>query len=288
MSVLARPGMRLHIDDGGLGGEPAHTRPVLLVHGWLGSSASWSAQLPWLRARRRAVTVDLPGHGASEAPAGGYAAADFAADLAAVIENLGVAPALVFGHSMGATVASILAADRPDLLTALVLVDPDYAGDESGRALLEPIAALAGDDAVKAGVAVLFADRIDAWTSSAELRARHRDEAAAVPAAVVAATLRAILADPRSIRFRAAAGTLLARRLQPVLSFHRDPERALLERRLAVNPASRAIAVPGAGHWLHQERPDLIEAQTERWLDGLGLETGANPHSPSSVTGGLT
>jgi pimeloyl-ACP methyl ester carboxylesterase len=281
VSALDLPGVRLHYDDGGprTRGDLVATGPMLLVHGWLGSSASWSAQLPRLRARRRAVAVDLRGHGASEAPAGGYAAADFAADLAAVVEALDLAPVVVLGHSLGASVASILAADRPDLVAGLVLVEPDYAGDADGRARLESMAAIADDKAVKAAVADLFERQIDAFTQSADLRAWHLREVATVPAAVVAATLRANLRHPRSIRFRPAADALLAVRPQPALSFHREPRRALLERRLAANAASRSVVVEGSGHWLHQERPDLIEAETERWLSDLG-----GPGQPADVT----
>jgi pimeloyl-ACP methyl ester carboxylesterase len=262
-------GIVLHADDGG---PAAVGPPMLLVHGWLGSVAAWSAQLPRWRGRRRTIAVDLRGHGRSATPDHGYAAADLAADLAATIERLGTGPVVVVGHSMGCSAATVLAVRRPDLVRALVLVDPDYAGDPAGRAHLQPIADLPDDHAVRAGVVELFARRIDAATAAAPLRERHRREVLAVAPAVVAATLRANLDDPSSIRFRPAAEPVLARRTQPVLSFHRDPERARLEQALATHPASRALFVPDAGHWIHQEHAGLVDAETEHWLADLDVE----------------
>ncbi|GLY97225.1 alpha/beta hydrolase [Actinoplanes sp. NBRC 103695] len=269
--MTGRPGIVLHYDDGGPGdrGPAAADTPMVLVHGWLGSSDAWSAQLPLLRSRRRAVAVDLRGHGGSDTPGHGYGTADLAADLAETVEHLGIAPVVVVGHSMGASAATVLAVRRPDLVRALVLIDPDYAGDPAGRALLQSIADRPDDDAVHVGVIELFARRIDAATTSTQLRDRHRREVMAVAPAVVTASLRANIDDPSSIRFRPAAEPVLARRTQPVLSFHRDGERARLEETLATHPASRAVLVPGAGHWIHQEQVDLVDAETERWLASL-------------------
>jgi pimeloyl-ACP methyl ester carboxylesterase len=81
--------------------------------------------------------------------------------------------------------------------------------------------------------------------------------------------MRANLFAPSSIRFRPAADELLARRSQPVLAFHRDPARAALERSLRRHPASRVVDVPGVGHWIHQEHPQLVGDEAGRWLTDL-------------------
>jgi pimeloyl-ACP methyl ester carboxylesterase len=63
---LAGPTGALHVDDGGAGGLP-----VIFVHAFAGDAAQWSAQLQHLRRTRRAVALDLRGHGRSAPPANG-------------------------------------------------------------------------------------------------------------------------------------------------------------------------------------------------------------------------
>jgi len=86
------------------------------------------------REGRRLVLYDARGHGASSpAPDGDYSYAALAGDLEAVMDELGVARALVVGASMGAHTAIRFALARPERVAALALVtpayDPDHAGD---------------------------------------------------------------------------------------------------------------------------------------------------------------
>jgi pimeloyl-ACP methyl ester carboxylesterase len=261
---LRLPDVQLHYTDepGGAG------RPVLLVHGWLDSSDTWVHLLPALRRTRRVVAPDLRGHGASGAPDSRYDAAELAADLAMVITAIDMAPAVVVAHSMGASLASRLAVEQPDLVHALVLVDPDYGGDPQERERLRPIAEQDDPAAVARDVARLVAAGPDALTTP-HLREWHQRTLARIPPFVVARSMRANLFAPSSIRFRPATDELLGRRNQPVLAFHRDPARAALERSLRRHPASRVVEVPGVGHWIHQEHPQLVGDEIARWLPEL-------------------
>lgn len=115
-------GIRLHVVEW----EPRESEvaepPLFLLHGLSSNSYFWSrtAQLlPW----RRVVAIDQRAHGASSAPDSGYSAAALAADAAFVIEALGLRRPVVAGHSWGGSIALQLAADRPDLVGALVAVD---------------------------------------------------------------------------------------------------------------------------------------------------------------------
>jgi pimeloyl-ACP methyl ester carboxylesterase len=79
---------------------------------------------PHLAPRLRVLALDWRGHGRSAWPAPpAYRSEDFAADLAGVIERLGLRDAIVAGHSMGGQNAIAFAAWRPDLLSRLVVVD---------------------------------------------------------------------------------------------------------------------------------------------------------------------
>ncbi|MEV5506363.1 alpha/beta fold hydrolase [Streptomyces orinoci] len=103
--------------SGGAGG-------VLLLHGLMGRAAHWAETAGWLSARHRTVALDQRGHGRSDKPvAGPYASEAYVADAQAAIEQLGLAPAILVGHAMGALTAWQLAARRPDLVRALVISD---------------------------------------------------------------------------------------------------------------------------------------------------------------------
>jgi len=94
--------------------------PLVFVHGWAMSGEVWTFQKP-LAERFRLITVDLRGHGKSST-ATGYAFADFAADLAALCDHLGLERFALAGWSLGAQVALEAVPLLGDRVAALVLV----------------------------------------------------------------------------------------------------------------------------------------------------------------------
>ncbi|WP_055547235.1 alpha/beta fold hydrolase [Streptomyces sp. NBRC 110028] len=97
---------------------------VLLLHGLMGRAAHWARTARWLATRHRAVALDQRGHGRSEKPAGGpFDRGTYVDDAEAAVEQLGLGPVALIGHSMGALTAWQLAARRPDLVRALVICD---------------------------------------------------------------------------------------------------------------------------------------------------------------------
>jgi len=117
------PAGRLRVDDGG-GGTAV---PVVFVHGLAGDRTLWRPQLEHFRRTRRAIAVDLHGHGESAvAESGDYTVPSFVADLQAVADRLGLAQFVLVGHSLGAAVCAGYAAARPDRVAGLVLADPSF------------------------------------------------------------------------------------------------------------------------------------------------------------------
>ena len=117
---LEADGVRVHAVEWG-GGEPR----VLLVHGLGGHTLSWEPSAPGLAERLRATVtaVDLPGFGLTRVPRGRRATlGTHGRVLRALLEHGG--PAIVAGNSMGGALGIGLAARHPDLVRALVLVDP--------------------------------------------------------------------------------------------------------------------------------------------------------------------
>jgi pimeloyl-ACP methyl ester carboxylesterase len=115
---VAGPAGALRVDDSGTGGVP-----VLFVHSFAGSKSHWAAQLAELRKTRRAVALDLRGHGQSERPAGGdYAVRSLAKDIAAVADGLGLERFVLVGHSLGGAASIAYAGEHPNRVAGLVLV----------------------------------------------------------------------------------------------------------------------------------------------------------------------
>lgn len=104
--------------------ETCDGRPVVLVHGLASTSRLWDGVAEHLAAtERRSVSVDLRGHGESDAPDGGYDTSTAADDLAALLPQVSDVPVTLAGQSWGGNVALEVAARRPDLVAGLALVD---------------------------------------------------------------------------------------------------------------------------------------------------------------------
>jgi pimeloyl-ACP methyl ester carboxylesterase len=97
--------------------------PVVLVHGLSGSSRWWRRNIGALTPHRRVYVVDLIGFGASRARQR-FALAEASGFLARWMDQLELERASLVGHSMGGLIAAELAADAPERVDRLVLVDP--------------------------------------------------------------------------------------------------------------------------------------------------------------------
>lgn len=145
-------GVRLHVREVG---DPG-AAPVLVLHGIMGHRRDWDVLTDRLAADRRVLAVDQRGHGRSEWTRS-YRVADMAGDAIAVIEELLRPPVPIVGHSMGAMVALLVAARRPELVERIVLIDivPESLTTEFARQMPEMFAAMATAryDTVDAAVA---------------------------------------------------------------------------------------------------------------------------------------
>jgi 3-oxoadipate enol-lactonase len=94
-------------------------RPVLLIHGGLGTLRMWDEQVPRLAERSRVIRYDTRGFGRTESADVEFSNRD---DAIAVLDHLGVMSAAVVGQSRGAMIALDLALDRPERVDALVSV----------------------------------------------------------------------------------------------------------------------------------------------------------------------
>ncbi len=100
-----------------------HGPPIVLLHGFVNSSALWSDTFAVFQQDYRLYAPDLPGHGQSP-PRLPWKLREVAEIVAAWLQGLERAPATFIGHSMGGALAMLLAATRPELVQRLILVNP--------------------------------------------------------------------------------------------------------------------------------------------------------------------
>jgi pimeloyl-ACP methyl ester carboxylesterase len=115
---IKTPAGTIHVNDGGSG----NGLPVLFIHSFGGSSMHWENQLTHLRTNRRAIAIDLRGHGISDTPADNdYSVESMANDIAAVVDSLQLKRFVLVGHSMGGSSAIAYAARYPQRVAGLLL-----------------------------------------------------------------------------------------------------------------------------------------------------------------------
>ncbi|HEV8578034.1 MAG TPA: alpha/beta hydrolase [Thermoanaerobaculia bacterium] len=121
---IAGPAGNLYVRDGGA--ETGTAVPVLFLHSLAGNGGQWALQLDHLRRHRRAVALDLRGHGESDpAEDGDYSVESLASDVAAAADQLGLRRFILAGHSLGSSVAIEYASRHPERVAGLLLVDPN-------------------------------------------------------------------------------------------------------------------------------------------------------------------
>jgi pimeloyl-ACP methyl ester carboxylesterase len=276
-----------YIDFGGRADGPA----VVLVHGLGGSHLNWDLFGPLLTGTGRVWALDLPGFGRSE-PAGRSAGVQAnVAVLQRFLAEVVGKPAVLVGNSMGGMISLLAAGERPEAVSALVLLDPAVPGP---RRALDPLVA-----ATFALYALPFVGERFLWwrrtRQSALARVREMlhlcgVDPDALPAEVIdrsvtlieerqdlegmdqaflaaARSLLRLLVDPR--RYRRAMASIAA----PVLLVHGDRDRLVpvaaardIARR---HPGWRYLELPGVGHVPQLQVPERLAAEVLDWLGAV-------------------
>ncbi|MBI1415715.1 MAG: alpha/beta fold hydrolase [Limimaricola sp.] len=244
-----------------LHGTPTDRPPLLIAHGLFGSGRNWGVIAKRLSDSRQVIAVDMRNHGASPW-SDSHTYPDMAADLAEVIAAHG-GRADVLGHSMGGKAAMVLALTQPEAVSRLIVADiapvayshtqadkiaamrqvdlahvPDRATAEAQLGPLEP------------GLAAFFLQSLD----MKERRWRLNLDA-------LEANMGPILDFPDVAgQFTGPTLFLTGAASDYVRAESRDRIRALF-------PRARFAKIPGAGHWLHAEKPREFEAAVRAFLD---------------------
>jgi len=218
---------------------------LVLLHGLAGSGAWWTRNLPALSGAFQVTAIDLPGFGSSH-PDARLILDEVPAQVAELMGELGIRRAHVMGHSMGGLVAGGLAADHPELVDRLVLVDAGFLSlDPTWRhRVTGPLRTLP-------------------WTSPTILPVLLRDALRSGPVRMAAATAELLRKDWRHKLPAIAAPTLV------VWGQHdRVCNPRIGEQIAATVPGARLVIIRGAGHIPMWEKPAAFDAEVLAFLRG--------------------
>ena len=130
MPRLNRDGVHLYYEVYG-----DHGPVVLLTHGYSSTAQMWSGQIDVVSRDHRLVTWDMRGHGQSDSPDNPtlYSEAHTVADMAALLDEVGVTRAIVGGLSLGGYMSLAFNCVHPERVEALLIIDtgPGYKNDEA-------------------------------------------------------------------------------------------------------------------------------------------------------------
>lgn len=258
-------GVRLHYVEAGQG------EPLVLVHGFPQNWYMWRKVIPELAKHYRVIAPDMRGAGASDAPATGYGKAQIADEIAAFMDAVGAPRAKVMAHDWGGFIGFLLAMRHPEKVErylALNIATPwptKQALPDAWRMVYQPVLATP-----VLGAALLRSETV---IRSMLEQAGHRDVWSDADVAAFADQYR----DPaHSAAGSAMYRTFLSREFLPwARGAYRDtrlevPTLLLVgEHDPVIRPSvvagferhardMRAEFVPDAGHFLAEERPDVV------------------------------
>ena len=236
---------------------------LLIVHGLYGSARNWGVIAKRLSDARQVIAVDMRNHGLSPWY-DTHSYPDLADDLAGVLQNLD-GPFDVLGHSMGGKASMVLALTRPDLVNRLIVADiapvtythtqiqyidamkaVDLSDVEKRSDVAEQLEGLVDDPTL-----------ISFFTQSLDVKEKKWR----LNLDVLAAEMPNILSFPDMTgkHYDGPALFLSGADSDYVKREYRNEIKSLF-------PKARFAKIPGAGHWLHAEKPREFEAAIRTWL----------------------
>ena len=255
-------GLKVHYESYGAGGEA-----LVFIHGWACDLTFWRGQEPlYNQPNRRALLIDLPGHGSSDKPHRAYPIEFFARAVEAVMRDARIESAVLIGHSLGGPIAYAFLREFPEKASSLVLVDAfvsrHMAGPADRAATAVHFAKIARSMRGAAGEKN-FAQRVESCFTKQTpeaLRAEIRAKMAATPKYVRIAALSSIsslrpppddeIFDLPAIAIQAAEPGTQAR----------------FELMRSIFPRLQLNSWEGAGHFLMLEDPQRFNAEVEQFL----------------------
>jgi pimeloyl-ACP methyl ester carboxylesterase len=262
--------LRMHVAEAGAGA------PVLALHGWPQHWYLWRDVIPRLARHARVICPDLRGFGWSAVPVGGYDRETMARDVLALMDALGLERVHVLGHDWGGWIGFVLALREPRRIERLVaynVLPPWPAGDPRapldvwrlsyqfalatpglgggiGRRLAR--LGLESTGALSPAEVEAFVDRLEGERGRAtELLYRT----------FLLRDIPRLIARPYRPRDMTVPALLVFGDRDPVIPLR------TVEAAVARADAVELEVVPGAGHFVIDERPELVAERAQEFLE---------------------
>ncbi|MCC6277672.1 MAG: alpha/beta hydrolase [Oligoflexia bacterium] len=245
------------------GSEAAQAPWLVFLHGLMGSLANWRKITPAFESNFKILTVDQRGHGKSFKPKTGFAPEDFADDLRALFDHLGIKQANLVGHSMGGRNALCFSSLYPDRVVRLVIEDISPEGiNKLGGGLARLLRAVPTPFETKAKAKSYFMNELGdpklgmfLYTSITETPDGKADWV--VPMNGILEALESAAHHSRWEELKSLKCPTLVIRGES----SRELSREDFGRMMKENSKVQGIEIQGAGHWVHFDRPlEFIEA----------------------------
>ncbi|VVE64267.1 alpha/beta hydrolase [Pandoraea anapnoica] len=269
--TIATNGAKIYVRVGG------HGPAVVLLHGFGETGDMWAPLAARLAKTHTVVVPDLRGMGLSDHPANGYDKKNEARDIAGVLDTLKIGKVDVVAHDIGNMVAYAFAAEQPDRVTKLVLMDAPIPGVGPWEDILKnPLLwhfRFGGPDMERLvkGRERIYLDRF--WNEFSadpkhfdEASRRHYTRFYALPGAMHSGFEQFHAFDQDAIDNKAylAKGPLP----MPVLAIGGEKSFATMMATVASAAATnvKSAVIPNAGHWLMEEQPDATMTAITEFL----------------------
>jgi pimeloyl-ACP methyl ester carboxylesterase len=241
-------------------------KPVILLHGWLGSWGLWQETMAYLGASYRTYALDFWGFGESGRKRETYAVQDFVSLVDQFMENLGIARAPLVGHSMGGTVSLSTAIVYPERVSKVVVAGSPIVGSS-----LAPLLKLAGMRPIafmlfnlmgpfRAWMKYFYSKQICTDPRFPEMMDRDLSRT----------TLESFLLSIASLRHTDLRDLLNLIRI-PALGFYGSNDRVVdplqwqpLQKGM---PQAQIELFPSSGHFMMLEEPDDFRRKLKEFLD---------------------
>jgi pimeloyl-ACP methyl ester carboxylesterase len=272
-------GLRLHYLQAGNGSHATDdATPVLLLHGYAETSHMWQPLMAQLGEQHVVIAPDLPGAGNSEIPASGYDKKTLAQDIHAMVQALGYRKVKLVGHDIGLMVAYAYAAQYPDEVESITLMDAFLpgVGDWQKVWLLRdkwhfnfygptPLALVDGRERIY--FEHFWNDFAADPLHSVPEADRERYAAAYARPGRMKAGFEYFHAFPQDATdFAAFAKTPLTMPML-VLAGEKASGTFLIDQAKLVDTNVHGVVIEGAGHWLMEEAPGPTMAAIEQFVD---------------------